>query len=98
MLEEFDVLEGSGNAQMGDLVRAGVRDVVRSPVVVNNFAVLGLVESADAVEQAGLAGAVGTDDGEYFALFDFEAYVEQRSDAAEAQLHISNFKLRLARL
>jgi len=45
---------------------------------------LGLVESADAVEQAGLAGAVGTDDGEYFALFDFKAYVEQRGDAAEA--------------
>ena len=54
---------------------------------------LRLVESADAVEQACLAGAVGTDDRQYLALFDLKADVEQRGYAAKAQLEFLDFKL-----
>ena len=98
MFKEFDVLEGSGNAEMGDLVRAGACDVVFAPVVVDDFSFLRFVESANAVEQAGLARAIGTDDGEYFTLLDFQPDVEQRRDAAEAQLNILDVKLCIARL
>ena len=50
-----------------------------------------MVKAVDAVEHAGLAGAVGADDGEYLSFANIEAHVRQRLDAAEGQAYISHF-------
>jgi len=59
-------------------------------------AVLGVIEAAGAVQQGGLAGAVGTDDGMDMALGDGEAHVGQCRDAAEAQGDVMHFQQGLA--
>ena len=46
------------------------------------------VDAADAVEDARLAGAVGTDDGEEIAGIDLEAHPGQGGHAAEAQVQV----------
>ena len=42
-----------------------------------------LVDAADQIEDGGLAGAIGADDGEYFALVHREADAVDGADAAE---------------
>ena len=53
-----------------------------------DLALLRLVEAVDAVEKGGLAGAVGSDDGQDLVVLDIEADVRERVDAAEAQRHV----------
>ena len=61
-LEEFNVLESSGNTTTCYSMGGDPGDVL---VLVENPPSLGIVESADAVEQAGLPGTVGADNGKY---------------------------------
>ncbi len=92
MLEELDVLEGPGDAQLGDLVRAQPGQVVGGTVPVHkaDLALLRMVEAADAVEQAGLAGAVGSDDGEDFPVSHVQTDAAQGSHATEVQADVFN--------
>src|SRR2546430_3182891 len=55
--EQFAVLEGAGKAEPGDLVRLAPRDVT----VAKPDLALAVVDAAHAIEHAGLAGAVRTD-------------------------------------
>src|SRR5882757_7397055 len=80
MLEQLDVLEGAGDAQRGDAVRRHVGDV---GAVEAEMARGRLVDAAYQVEDGGLAGAVGADDGEDLALLDVEAHAVDGADAAE---------------
>src|SRR5207244_366256 len=66
-LEESDVLEGAGDAERGDVGRLEVRPVL---AVENDPSLVRMVEATDRVEQRGLAGAVGTDDGQDLAVTD----------------------------
>src|SRR5262249_1167943 len=59
--EQGDVLERARDPQLGPLVWSELRDVA---AVEHDPSVGRRVDAADAVEDAGLAGAVGTDDGE----------------------------------
>src|SRR5207245_6115589 len=78
--EERNVLKGAGHAQGGD---AGGREPGELGAVETDGAPLRVKDAADAVEQGGLARAVGTDDGQDLALLDVEADAAHGLDAAE---------------
>src|SRR3989449_10023024 len=80
-LEESDVLEGAGDAERGDVGRLEVRPVL---AVENDPSLVRMVEATDRVEQRGLAGAVGTDDGQDLAVTDPQAHLVQRHERAKA--------------
>ena len=79
--EEADVLVGSRQAQPGDLVRAQLVDL---GAVEGDAALVDLVEAGDAVEERGLARAIGSDDADDRALFEVEGQVADGGQAAEA--------------
>ena len=85
--EQLDVLERARDADGRDLVRPAPRQLVLSAggAVKQDAPALRPVEAADAVEQAGLAGAVGADDGHDLAVVDVEAHAVERGDAAEGE-------------
>src|SRR5882672_1825365 len=80
-LEEGDVLEGARDAERRHVGRPQARAVGAGEA---DTALGGLVEAADDVEQRGLAGAVGADDGQDLAALDLEAHLVQRHQRAEA--------------
>src|SRR5512135_326305 len=62
--KEFDFLKRAGDSEPGSPVRTERRNVLTFK---EDFAPLWKVQPVDTVEQHGLAGAVGTDDGKDFA-------------------------------
>ena len=89
--EEGQVLEGAGDAQGGDAVGPQVGDV---PPLEEDAAPLGMVVAADGVDEGGLAGAVGADDGQDLAPVGLEAHPAQGVHPAERQVHILHFEQR----
>jgi hypothetical protein len=85
VFEQLDVLEGPGQAGPGDAVRLQPGQVA---AVEADAALLGPVQARQAVEQRGLAGAVGADDGEQLARPDLEAHRAEGPDAGEAQVQV----------
>ncbi len=51
-----------------------------------------LVDTTDQVEDGGLAGAVGADNGEHLALFDRKRHAVHRFDATEVNGEILDFE------
>ena len=82
ILEQFDVLEGAGNAEAGDLVGRLLGDVL---VLEKDLARGRRIDPRDQVEDRTLAGAVGADDREDLALLHGEADGIDRLQAAEVQ-------------
>ena len=80
--EQGDVLEGARDSQPRPRRRTHADDVV---AVEDDATLLRPVYAADAIEQAGLAGAVRSDDGVQGAVGDRKADVGKSGDAAEAQ-------------
>ena len=80
VLEEFDVLEGPGNAHLGHPVRADLGDVL---VLEAKGSLIEAVEPVDAVEDGRFPGPVGSDDGEDLPLFYLEVDPVQRPQPAE---------------
>ena len=83
--EQRQVLEGAGDAELGDAVRRHVEQVAArgtSPPAG------GLVDAADDVEHRGLAGTVRPDEAADLALVDAERQAVERHDAAEADRHV----------
>ena len=83
--EQREVLEGAGDADLGDPVR---RAVEQRAALEQDLASVGRVEAAEAIEQCRLAGAVGADQAEDLALLQLERDAVERDDAAEPQRHI----------
>src|SRR5262249_48783933 len=83
--EQGDVLEGAGDPALSAAMRRQVRDV---PSVEADAPARRRVDAADAVEDAGLAGAVRADDGEELMRFDIEAHAGEGRHAAEAQAQV----------
>ena len=75
-----NVLKGAGNPQSRDLVRleAGSRFAADT-----NLPLAWLVEAADQVEDRGLAGAIGSDQSDQFAVIEGDAEVADRRQATE---------------
>src|SRR2546428_7199445 len=84
VLEQADVLKGASNAELCGPVwlRAGYVAALEHDSPSRRGE-----DSSDAVEQGGLARAVGSDEGEDFALGDLEGHVVDRDQAAEALGH-----------
>src|SRR3990167_8051651 len=82
--EHRQVLEGAAHAQLGDLVggRAGDRLPFEQDVTG-----LVVVEPGQAVEQGGLARAVGADQAAHMAAVHVEAHAVECHDAAESNRH-----------
>ena len=86
--EEPDVLEGAGDAGRGDLEGLGRQDVA----LVADLALGGDVEAGEAVEEGGLAGAVGADEADDLAAVDGEVDVAYGGEAAEAHGDAAGFE------
>jgi hypothetical protein len=80
-LEGAQLLEGAGDAPAADAV--GRKPGEPRPVELD-FALVGRVEPADALEQRRLAGAVGPDDADELARRHVERDAPVGGDAAEA--------------
>jgi len=70
---EFYLLECSGDAQFGNLVG---RRFGNTLAFVINITLLGAIESVYAIQQTGLAGAIGSDYSQHLSLFDIKGYVD----------------------
>ena len=81
LLEEAHVLEGAHQAVTGHLMAGLARDLV---AIQPDAAPGGPVEPADAVEDGGLAGAVGADDGEDLVGGDRQRHAIDGQQAAKA--------------
>jgi len=62
--EKFDILKSTCNAQFGNAVGRNTENVL---TLVQDLTFLRRVESADAIEQAGFTGPVGSNDSGDFA-------------------------------
>jgi hypothetical protein len=82
VVEQLDVLEHPGDAEPGDLVRRQAHELASVQL---DRPLLWAVYPGDAVEDGGLAGSVGPDDGEELVHVDVERDVAQRLRATEAQ-------------
>ncbi len=91
--EQLDVLEGAGDPQVGDAIRAHPEEVLAHEP---DRPLLGVIHARDAVEDRGLAGAVGTDDGEQLPGLDREAHVVDGGDAGKRQGHVLEIENRRA--
>src|SRR5439155_17720008 len=80
-------LEGAPDTQAGDPVGRHDADRLFLPA---DVARVRTSESADAVEEGRLAGAVGPDDAEYLAGFDRKGHAGQGLDAAEALADVTD--------
>src|SRR6267378_1655305 len=78
-LEERDVLKGARHAELGHVGRRQPRAVA---ALEEDAALVGMVEATDDVEQRGLAGAVGPDDGQDLAALNAQAHAAQRQQRA----------------
>lgn len=78
--EEADVLEGAGDAGLGDEV--GFAGEAGASVADGAFG--GHVQAGEAVEEGGFAGAVGADEADDFAGADGEADAADGGESAEA--------------
>jgi hypothetical protein len=67
--EEFDVLEGSPNAQTCNLVRGEVVNVV---IFKDHLPLLRPIKSVNAIEDACFSSPVGTNDCKHLSLSDIE--------------------------
>ncbi|MGX1297675.1 hypothetical protein AB7M75_007583 [Bradyrhizobium ottawaense] len=85
VLEQLDVLEGAGDAELGDVVRRLFGDIL----ILEEDAARGRpVDPRDQVEDRALAGAVGTDNREDLALLDRERDRVDRFQPSEMQRQI----------
>src|SRR5205807_10190719 len=97
VLEELEVLEGASDAEPGDVGNGQVDEVVGpAPVAKFQASRSRPIEAADAVEEAGLAGSVGPDDGVDVALAYVQIDAVKSLQAAEAKTHIGRPQLSLS--
>ena len=87
MFEQFDVLEGAGDAQAGDFMGCDARQ----GLALKQDLTLGRgVDAADQVEDRGFARAVGADQGEDFTLAHLEADLVDGQQAAKTNGQVAS--------
>ncbi len=85
ILEQFDVLERAGNPQCSDAVGFHAEDAL---AVEADGALLRVVHTIQTVENRGLAGTVGADDGEQLPRLDLEGHPVESDDARKRKTDI----------
>ena len=83
------MLEGAGDAEPRDLVRRAAGDILAAKA----DRALAAIEPADAVEHAGLAGAVRPDQRQQLAALDRKRDVVEHDEAAEPERQRVDLKL-----
>ena len=83
--KQLDVLERACHPEIGDLVRFEAEEV--APLEPNR-PLLRVIHAADAVEDRSLAGAVGTDDGEYLAATNGERHAVDRLHTGKRKMDV----------
>src|SRR5262249_15156166 len=87
--KHLGMLEGAGYPETGDLMwRLAVDILLTQP-----DCALAAIDAADAVEHAGLAGAVRADQGEQLTGLDMQRYLSQHGQSAEPQRQALDRKL-----
>ncbi len=89
VLEQREVLEGAADAEPGPGVGIERGDVLPA---IEQLAFGRPVAARDAVDDRGLAGAVGADDREQLAVVDAKTDIGERTHATEAQRHPAHFQ------
>ena len=87
--EEADVLEGSGNAEPGNLVRPLSGDILAQE---RNGTGGGRIDAGDRIEGRRLSGTVGANQGHDFPLVDEHGEIIDRHDAAELHGEMLNIE------
>src|SRR5690606_21943125 len=87
--EEANVLEGARDSERAHLVHGKAGDAV---AVEAYLACSGAVEAGDAVEERGLAGAVGADEPVDCPGRDGDGQAGERVEAAEAHANVDGFE------
>ena len=93
--EQRQVLERAPDAESG---HAMARHREQRHSIKRDVAAVALVEPRDAVEERGLAGAVGADQPDDAPRRNVEGHPVERDDAAEAHGHVLHAQQRLPRL
>jgi hypothetical protein len=70
---EFYLLERSGDTQFRNLVRRRFGNALAFEI---DIAMLGAIKSVDAIQQTGLARAIGSNYSQHLSLFDIEGYID----------------------
>jgi hypothetical protein len=78
---EFNILEGSGDPELRDSVSWSFKQIF---VLIKDLALLGFVETTDAVEEAGLSSSIGADDTQYLSSSQLEADIGEGNQIAKA--------------
>jgi hypothetical protein len=91
LCKDPQVLKGPSDAEACDLVRLATHDVAAFEL---DLTVLGCVQPADRIQQARLAGAVGTDNGSDFARSYLERDIRESLDTSERQAEVMNCERR----
>jgi hypothetical protein len=84
---ELDILKGSGNAELSQLIGTHAGNFLPIEVYLTP---LGFVETIDAVEDGSLAGAIRSDDSQYLVIPDVYAHVGKSINTAKAQQEVVN--------
>ena len=91
IIEKTDILEGTGNAQLVDLVDGHTLDV---DAVDENGAAGGLVHTGQQVEDGGLTGTVGADEAGNLGGADGDVEAVNSSQTAEVDTKVSDIQNR----
>ena len=89
LVEQTDVLEGTGDALLVDLGRLLAGDVL---TVQDDVALGGTIHTGEHVEHRGLAGAVGTDEAVELAFFHLHVQLGHSLQTAEGDAQVGYFK------
>ena len=89
VIEQTDVLEGTGHAGLADQVRALAGDIL---AVQDDIAFGGGIHTGEHVEYGGLTGAVGADQTVQMTFLDFQVKLCNRLQAAEGNAQVAYFQ------
>src|SRR3981081_219076 len=89
MGEQRQILERAADAEPGPRIRIEGGDILPA---IEQLAFGRPVAARDAVDDRGLAGAVGADDREQFAVVDAKTDIGERAYATKAQRHPAHFQ------
>jgi hypothetical protein len=88
--EQRHVLKRARDAQCGDATGREKRSVLS---IHQNTPLGRVIDAADSIQERGLPGAIGADDGHDLTVIDIDTHSLERSQAAEPEMSILNLEL-----
>jgi hypothetical protein len=88
--EQRHILKCARDAEPGDATGREKRPILP---IQENAPLGGMIDATDGIQERGLAGTVGANDGYDLALMDINTHPLERSQAAEPEMSILNLEL-----